>query len=162
MARDSHQLRCYEYVNRPYAAVRDALRANAAEIFQRATTSAAARAESLGAELHAKVGGLELARDVTIRVTSIDDASVYGTPALRLGLEWSAQQSPGLFPTAKLTLTAFALSSSETQLELDGTYEPPLGVVGKAIDAMLLHRIAEASVLRFVQDIALYLRQPAA
>jgi hypothetical protein len=46
------------------------------------------------------------------------------------------------------------LSSQETQLDLHGRYRPPLGVVGNALDALVGHRIAEASVLRFVQGVA--------
>ena len=34
---------------------------------------------------------------------------------------------------------------------------PPFGAVGAAIDGLALHRVAEASVLRFVSDIARYL-----
>lgn len=155
---DRHQLRCYEYVNRPYAQVQEALRSRAPEIFQRATTTAATRATSLGAELHAKLGALELGRFIAIDVTSVEDTTAYGQPALRVHLKWSAAERPGMFPTMTATLTAFPLSSTETQLELDGAYDPPFGALGQVIDSVLLHRIAEASVLRFVQDVASFLR----
>jgi hypothetical protein len=56
-------------------------------------------------------------------------------------------------------LVIYPLTATETQLELAGTYEPPLGLVGRAIDSTLLHRIAEASVLQFVQEVARYLRE---
>jgi hypothetical protein len=52
------------------------------------------------------------------------------------------------------TLSVYPLSAHETQLDLHGRYRPPLGVVGNALDALVGHRIAEATVLRFVQDIA--------
>jgi len=93
-----------------------------------------------------------------IEVTSIDEATAYGIPSTRLSLAWRAQERPSLFPTMKAALNLFPLSATETQLELEGTYDPPLGVLGNAIDAVLLHRIAEASVLRFVQDVAVFLR----
>jgi hypothetical protein len=154
----AQQVRCYEYVNRPYPEVHAALAKSALEIFQRATRTAAERASAIGAELHAKVGAIEVGRDVDIQVTSVEETKLYGSPATQVRLTWSATKHAGLFPTMTATLNAFALSKGETQLELDGTYEPPLGVVGQALDAMALHRIAEASVLRFVQDIAGFLR----
>jgi hypothetical protein len=52
------------------------------------------------------------------------------------------------------TLAVYPLSSEETQIDLHGRYRPPLGVLGNAVDALIGHRIAEASVLRFVQDVA--------
>jgi hypothetical protein len=44
-------------------------------------------------------------------------------------------------------------------LDFSGTYEPPLGAVGKTMNAIAGHRIAEVSVHRFVSDVAGYLRQ---
>jgi hypothetical protein len=58
-------------------------------------------------------------------------------------------------------LSAWPLSASETQLEIEGVYEPPLGVVGTAIDTAVGHRIAEASVYRFLEDIVEQLRRSA-
>jgi iron-sulfur cluster repair protein YtfE (RIC family) len=52
------------------------------------------------------------------------------------------------------TLVVYPLSRTETQLELSGRYRPPLGVLGSAVDAAWGHRIAKASVLRFVQELA--------
>jgi hypothetical protein len=55
-------------------------------------------------------------------------------------------------------LWVYALTSTETQLDFKGQYEPPLGPLGTAIDAAIGHRIAEASVHRFVAEIARHLR----
>ena len=51
-----HEIQCYEYVNQPYEKVRDALRSDAAEVFERATRGAAARASDLAASLRVKLG----------------------------------------------------------------------------------------------------------
>jgi hypothetical protein len=59
----------------------------------------------------------------------------------------------------KADLSIYPLTATETQLDFSGLYEQPLGVVGKAMNAMLGHRIAEASVHRFVGDVAGYHRQ---
>jgi hypothetical protein len=68
-------------------------------------------------------------------------------------------QMPRLFPFMRAELAIYPLTSTETQLDFRGVYEPPLGALGKAVNAVIGHRIAEASVHRFVSDIAEYLRQ---
>jgi hypothetical protein len=64
-----------------------------------------------------------------------------------------------MFPTMRARLTVFALTATETQLELEGTYDPPLGPIGDLLDAALGHRLAEASVQRFVAEVAGWLRE---
>jgi hypothetical protein len=44
-------------------------------------------------------------------------------------------------------------------LDFNGLYEPPLGPLGKAVNAIIGYRIAEASVHRFINDVAGYLRK---
>jgi hypothetical protein len=66
---------------------------------------------------------------------------------------------PSLFPLMKADIAVYPLTSTETQLDFWGVYEPPLGPLGKALNAVAGHRIAEASVHRFVSDIARHLRQ---
>ncbi len=53
----------------------------------------------------------------------------------------------------------YPITATETQLDFNGLYEPPLGPLGKAVNAIIGHRIAEASVHRFVSDVAGYLRK---
>jgi hypothetical protein len=55
-------------------------------------------------------------------------------------------------------LIVYPLSKEETQLELHGRYTPPLGAVGSALDSLIGHRVADASVHRFVTDVASLLR----
>ena len=73
--------------------------------------------------------------------------------ATRLDLEWHAETGKSLFPSmrASLLVSAFA---DETRLNLRGTYEPPGGVFGSAADELLGHRIAEASIHRFLEEVA--------
>ena len=154
-----HELRCYDYVNRPYAQVHDALVADALGIFSRATHSAATRAKDLGAELRVRFGALEISTDVEIQVAELAGArSPDDRPATRLDLTWKSKRRPGLFPALVGSLWAYALGPRETQIELVGSYDPPMGAIGEAIDSIALHRIAEASVQRFVSDVASFLR----
>jgi hypothetical protein len=59
----------------------------------------------------------------------------------------------------KAELSVYPLTATETQLDFVGRYEPPLGIVGGALDATVGHRIAQASVHRLITDVAKYLRE---
>src|SRR5215469_219569 len=142
------RVRIYQYVNRPYGAVRELLRLRPVELFQRATTSAAARANAVAASLHAGLGGVDVGVDVRIHVQSVrDDAGVAGmSPVTHVDLAWEALRATALFPVMKARLSFWPLTASETQLEIDGAYRPPMGVVGNVVDAAIGHRVAEAAV----------------
>lgn len=153
------ELRCFDYVNRPFAAVRDALRANPNDIFRRATSGAASRADTLAATLHVDIAGLDIGKEVTIEVLNVTERSDASPgPAIFFQLAWRASERGAMFPAMKAELAVYPLSKDETQLDLQGTYEPPLGVLGKVLDALLMHRVAEASVHRFVVEVAALLR----
>jgi hypothetical protein len=47
-------------------------------------------------------------------------------------------------------LEVVGLDAELTQLTFRGRYEPPLGAVGRQLDRLLMHRIAEASVRSFL------------
>jgi hypothetical protein len=76
-----------------------------------------------------------------------------------LRVEWEAATMPRFFPLMKGIISLYPLTSTETQLDFSGIYQPPFGTVGKTMNAIVGHRIAEASVDRFVSDVAGYLRQ---
>jgi hypothetical protein len=155
-----HELRAYDYVNRPYQAVREALLADPLETFRRATVTASRPAAEV--ELRAKVGPLSIGQDVAISLGAITDGRTgSGDPVTKVAIEWKSARQAGLFPTMRATLSIYPLSSRETQLELDGTYDPPLGLLGDALDAIALHKVAETSVAGFVRDVAGFLRAPA-
>ncbi len=150
-------IHCYEYVNQPYERVSEALVIGAVGIFQRATSSAAARATSIVAKLKLSIGDVEVGKDVVISVRHVNrtaHAPKLATEATKLELEWHANTDQSLFPSMRATLSVYPLSSSETQLELVGTYDPPGGVVGAVADRIVGHRIAEATAHRFLDDVA--------
>jgi len=153
------EVRSYAYVTRPYPQVRDVLRADAVGVFQRATASATERARSLVSTLRASFGPVELGANVVVQITAIDEErSTPLGPATRLHLTWKASNRPELFPTMDATLDVYALAPEETQVDFHGKYRPPLGVVGAALDAVVGHRVAEAVVHRFVEDVTERLR----
>lgn len=155
------EIRCYDYVNHPYEKVRDVLRRDALVVFQSATKAAASRAQSVAAELHVDFGAIGVKADIKISVKNIEEnvADAKSGPATRLQLEWGAATAPGFFPFMKADLSAYPLTSTETQLDFWGVYEPPFGALGRAMNAVAGHRIAEASVHRFINDVAEYLRK---
>lgn len=61
---------------------------------------------------------------------------------------------PRLFPLMKGELSIYPLTSTETRLHFSGVYEPPFGPLGKTLNAIVGHRIAEVSVHCFVDDVA--------
>ena len=154
------QIRSYDYVNHPYEQVRDALARDAPAVFQSATKAAASRAHSIASQLRVNIAGIEVATDIAISVKNIEEGAQGATsaPATRLQLEWEAAKSPRLFPFMRAELSIYPLTATETQLDFSGFYEPPLGALGSAMNAIIGHRIAEGSVHRFVTEVAGYLR----
>jgi hypothetical protein len=157
----AREIRCYDYVNHPYERVRDALTQNALKVFRSATKSAASRAKSVAAELHVDFAGISVKTDIRIVVTGVEEKGpdAVSSPSTTLRLEWGAANMPRLFPLMKGELSIYPLTATETQLDFSGIYEPPFGAVGKTMNAIVGHRIAEVSVHRFVGDVAEYLRQ---
>jgi hypothetical protein len=154
------EIRSYDYVNRPYNLVRDALKHDAVAVFQSATKAAADRARSVASELRIDVAGLGVKADIKIVVKRIIEecSDPLTAPSTHLLLEWEAAKLPHLFPLMRAELSVYPLTPTETQFDFLGVYQPPFGAVGKAMNAIVAHRIAEASVHRFVSDVAAYLR----
>ena len=155
------KIRSYDYVNHPYERVRDTLKQNATTVFQSATKAAASRAESIAAELHVDFAGVGVKADINILIKGIEEKAADGiaTASTTLLLEWEAANLPRLFPLMQGELSIYPLTATETQLDFSGTYQPPFGAVGKTMNAIAGHRIAEVSVHRFVSDVAGYLRR---
>ncbi|HXT68749.1 MAG TPA: hypothetical protein VN700_03285 [Vicinamibacterales bacterium] len=156
----SREIRSYDYVNQPFSEVRGALLADPIGTFRDATRVASARAQSLSAELSATIAGIDVSAEIACTVgQAIDEpAAPYGSPVMRLPISWEAAHHPRLFPLMNGVLSIYPLTSTETQIDYLGQYEPPLGGVGSALDAIVGHRIAEASVHRLIRDVAHHLR----
>jgi hypothetical protein len=148
-------LRFYGYVDRPYDAVRSLLRSRATDVFQHATNAASERANELVARLRSGVSGLEIGVDVRIEVAKEpEEEGIAGLPPVtHLAIRWKAAQHASLFPSMSARLSISPMAFAETRVEFDGTYQPPLGVVGGLLNAAIGHQIAEATVHRFVNDI---------
>jgi hypothetical protein len=155
------EIRSYDYVNHPYEQVRERLTKDAPALFQAATKAAASRAQSVASGLRVEIAGIGVQTDIKISVKNIEQthSEAMSSPVTKLQVEWEAANMPHLFPLMKAEISLYPLTSTETQLDFWGLYEPPLGALGKAVNAIVGHRIAEASVHRFVSDVAEYLRR---
>jgi hypothetical protein len=155
------EIHCFDYINHPYEQVRSALTKDVPAVFHSATRAAAARAQSIASELRIDLGGIAIEADIRILVQNIEtkERDNMSGPLTRLQLEWEAATMPRLFPLMKADLSLYPITATETQLDFKGLYEPPFGPLGKAVNAMIGHRIAEASVNGFVSDVAGYLRR---
>lgn len=69
-------------------------------------------------------------------------------------IELAASHRPELFPVFRGDLSVSPLRESGCELWLQGSYEVPLGVAGKAIDATVLHGAAARSLGEFLTWIA--------
>lgn len=154
-----HELRCSDDIDRPYDQVRDALTADPRGILARATR-AATDPRDAPAELRVRVGALELAAEVELEITGITEAEAAPPvrPSTRIDLTWRSRRTPGLFPAMTGAVQLAPAAPGHTALTFEGTYDPPLGIVGDAIDALGMHRLAETSVARLIHDLGAFLR----
>ena len=153
-------VRFYQYVNHPYEKGRRVLQGDPAAVFGAAAHAAESRARGVAAALHVQLGGVEVGAGIDVEVEDIrTEAGTATAPqATRLRLSWEAARNKGVFPAMRAELAAYPLTARETQLDFSGEYRPPLGTLGRAVDALLAHKLAEAAVHRFLDEIAGHLK----
>ena len=103
----------------------------------------------------ARVGPLEtvpaLSRLVAVRFSDMTIHEDFASVAIR----WEATGPGGaLFPALDADITLSPAGDDATKLTVAGVYRPPLGVLGAGLDRVILHRVAEATIRVFAQDIA--------
>jgi hypothetical protein len=157
---DTREINCFDYVNAGYERVRDVLQTNPLALCHSATKTTAAPGGLATAELHMGLGGFAIGTDVDVAVREVEEQAA--TPrhptTTTLRFDWQASGRPWLFPFMHAELRAYPINATNTQLELVGRYDPPLGAIGAAVDAVIGHRIASACVDRFLADVAGHLR----
>ncbi len=97
-----------------------------------------------GEELRAKVGPATgtVAKEVRLEIGSPD----IHRSGLVYPVKWSAVGPEVLFPRLTAELIVSHVGHDRTKIILDGTYQPPLGQLGKVVDRVLLRRVAESTV----------------
>lgn len=69
-----------------------------------------------------------------------------------LSLRWEGTGAAGaVFPALDADLELAPLGPGATQISLNGRYQPPLQLVGRSMDRLLLHRVAQASIRAFLR-----------
>jgi hypothetical protein len=72
-----------------------------------------------------------------------------------LGMRWTAAgPGGGLFPALDANLTLTADGGQASVLRLEGAYRPPLGALGARLDAVIMNRIAMATIRGFTGRVA--------
>jgi len=107
-----------------------------------------------GEALHVRVGPIDSLPLLSKTVTLDAGEAIQRNEVTVVPITWRASGSPGLFPGLEADLEVASIGPMFTQLTLRGRYEPPLGTLGRQIDRLLLHRVAEATVRSFMRRLA--------
>ena len=105
-----------------------------------------------GEELRARVGPNRgsLAKEVRLE---IGIAEIHRA-GLVYPIRWSATGAGVLFPVLNADLKLAHVGSDQTTISLEGTYEPPLGPLGRAVDRIMLRKVADATIKAWVDRLA--------
>jgi hypothetical protein len=112
------------------------------------------RADERGQRLLTEVGfpmdGHRIAKRVSIAIGD----PVRSSARTWIPISWQATGARGLFPVLDGDLEIASLGAERTQLAFSARYRPPLGLIGRTVDRVLLSRVAEATIKDFVDRIA--------
>jgi len=111
-------------------------------------------AEDRGERLLAEVGFAYDREHRLDKRVEIDFGEPYRIPSKTLlPMSWRPAGAEHLFPALEADLEVAPLGPSRTQLSISARYRPPMGVVGRALDRALLHRVAEATMKDFLDRV---------
>ncbi|MEX1125016.1 MAG: hypothetical protein WD895_00040 [Acidimicrobiia bacterium] len=106
------------------------------------------KGESLRARVGPHVDGL--AKEVRLEI----GAHEIHRKGLVYPIRWVATGASSLFPTMTADLVLSHVGLTQTKLTFEGTYEPPMGPLGKMIDRIAFRKLADATVKTWVDRIA--------
>jgi hypothetical protein len=140
------------YVELPmgFGRAEDALLRSPQSLMRDLATGAHERAESLLSEVGFDVGNRRLTKRVVVEMR---EPVRFGSKTA-LPMTWQAFGAEALFPSMEADIEIAPLGRRCTQLAISVRYRPPLGVLGRALDRALLHRVAEAAVKDFLDHVA--------
>lgn len=69
-------------------------------------------------------------------------------------VHWAARSAETLFPELTADLVLSQEGQARTRLTLKGTYQPPLGRLGRLADRAVMSRVAEATVADWMDRLA--------
>jgi len=105
-----------------------------------------------GEELRARVGPSVdgFAKEVRLEIGT---SEIHRT-GLHYPVTWTAVGARALFPRLTGSLTLSHVGRDKTKVGFEGTYDPPLGPVGRAVDRIVLGKLADATVQNWVDRLA--------
>lgn len=147
-------------VSRPAADIEQALLERAPELLAAAAGSALWRDDSdvdgsFGIDLPAHWAGIDFAKRVQVTV----GVARHIAGRLVLPLNWSGEPGKHLFPVFEGTLEVGPMFRDVSELTLAGSYRVPLGPLGAALDAAVLHAAARDTAARLVEGLATVLAE---
>jgi hypothetical protein len=139
-------IRYYIELSLPVTKVEQALVSSPAGWLSAMAGEAQARGDGLLGEVGVGPLGVKLRRQVRVRLGE----PVRFPSMTLLPLTWEPVGLEDLLPRLEADLELGSLGGDRTQLAISARYRPPLGAVGRAVDRVLLHRVAEATLKDFL------------
>lgn len=146
-------VRSFVEIASAYGAVRDALLHDVGSWLPGLANTAGAAGEARMAD----VGfGHAVRVDRTVRVEI--GAPISDERRTLIPLRWKPESNEALFPALDGEIEVAPVGAESTQLSMTARYTPPFGLLGRVADRALLHRVAEATVKDFVDNVAVVVR----
>ena len=136
-------------VSMPVAQVRQRLLHTVTGLWQRAAVAAYDEGEELLSRVGPRGPVPGLSKAVSMHVGDVRDRG----DGFVMQLQWKATGPIELFPVMEADLEITPLGAQQAQLRLSGSYDPPLGALGRRLDRLLLHQIAEATVRALLKQL---------
>jgi hypothetical protein len=112
--------------------------------------SVAQAAYAEGATVHTGISIAGLAKTVAVQsIPAYQRGAVTVVP-----IRWVATGTlGGMFPVLDANVE-MAAADGQTTLEIVGSYRPPFGKVGEAVDRLILHSVAQSTIRSFLGQLA--------
>lgn len=128
---------------------------NGAAFFVPIATAAAADGEELLMRIGPDVAAGLLSREVRVSVGICHERG----RSVVVPMEWEAAHLARIFPVLSGDLELAPLGPASCRLILSASYAVPLGDLGRRLDRMVLHGVAESTVRSFLRRLAVALEQ---
>jgi len=117
-------------------------------------------ADSAGASGEARMADVGFGHSVRVdRMVSVEvGAAIRGDGRTLVPIRWRSESKEALFPALDGEVEVAPVGRDRTQLSMTARYTPPFGLLGRVADRALLHRVAEATVKDFVDNVAAVVR----
>lgn len=145
---DRH-LYAYREITLPWRDVVRTLTDHRGDLFGAATD---ATVQGATTQVHTTIAGVELGTDVAVRMGPVRELGMH---TVSMALTWDALEGNGIFPRmlGSIEVTAMSDHPPRTQVTFLGSYHPPMGILGTAVDAVAGHKIAEDTVEHFLEEL---------